>query len=230
MYMVKTPPEVDEMNKAQCLKELKRLEKDGVEFKESWNSKTSLDDLRDLVQWGRDMRATDEDEDEDDESDEGKDNPEADEDEDSDDEDEDDEEDEDDSDDEEDSGEESDEEDDEDDADEDDEPAAAKKKKKAYKFSGGIIVNQVKFKRAQNIIGLINGTIAPQKTEEEDRLTHYSRILAARSVDPASKDAVYYLYEIVLRGLVRSQADEKEHQKKVKELRKKMKKKAVEAE
>jgi len=88
-------------------------------------------------------------------------------------------------------------------------------------------VNNLKHRRAQRILGLINGTIPPQKAEDVEARDHYKAQLARHEVDPKGDTALPALYEI-LGGLIRSAEEQKKADARAQEARAKAKKRLVE--
>lgn len=93
----------------------------------------------------------------------------------------------------------------------------------------GIIVNRTKFARAKEILDLVTGKKVPKKATELERKEHYGAILAEHGIDPKGKKAAELVYEKVLGGLVRTPAEEATHQKKVAQMKKSAKKRAIES-
>lgn len=105
---------------------------------------------------------------------------------------------------------------------------AAKNNKPIYDKSRKLwFVNGVKFKRAENILGLIRGDIAPIKADDVQRKEHYTRQLQVQEIDPSDKDALPALYEL-LGGLIRTEAQQQAADEKAKQMRKDAKRRMIE--
>jgi|GEM_PF-5081572 len=86
-----------------------------------------------------------------------------------------------------------------------------------------VFVNGAKYRRAKDILDLINGNRAAIKQEELMRIEHYQRQLEIQEVDLKSDIALPALYEI-LGGLIRTISEHTEAVKKSKEMKDKGKK------
>ncbi len=86
-----------------------------------------------------------------------------------------------------------------------------------------VFVNGAKYRRAKDILDLINGNRAAIKQEELMRIEHYQRQLEIQEVDTKSDIALPALYEI-LGGLIRTIPEHNEAIKKMKEMKAKGKK------
>ena len=80
-------------------------------------------------------------------------------------------------------------------------------------------VNDEKWRRAEEIIALL-GKVAPANEREGEMKNRWGQILAGSKLEGDEK--ILFVYE-KLGGLVRTQEEEKVHQKKVEEIKKKRK-------
>jgi hypothetical protein len=78
-----------------------------------------------------------------------------------------------------------------------------------------IYVNNDKLKRANEILGLINGTLVPQSDIEIERKSRFAAHLAAAKIKADSEGAVEFIYA-KLGGLIRSEAEQATFVEKVK--------------
>jgi len=86
-----------------------------------------------------------------------------------------------------------------------------------------ILVNDQKVRRAERILALVSGKTQPRTREEDERLMNYSKILADAKIDANSEEAVEFLYRR-FGGLGRTEAEQKDADKKKKEMQLKGKK------
>lgn len=86
-----------------------------------------------------------------------------------------------------------------------------------------VFVNGSKYRRAKDILDLINGVRPAVKQEESFRIEHYIKQLEAHEVDSKDPLALPALYEI-LGGLIRTPEEHKKAEIKAKEMRMKGKK------
>jgi len=86
------------------------------------------------------------------------------------------------------------------------------RKTEAISNFGVVFVNGSKYRRAKDILDLINGDRAPVKQEDVARKEHYARQLKANDIDPKSEEALPSLYEL-LGGLIRTSQEQKAAEK-----------------
>lgn len=90
-----------------------------------------------------------------------------------------------------------------------------------------IFVNNEKHNRAKDILALVSGKRAVRNNQELERKEHYSGLLQADGVKHSDKDALQYVYETLLGGLVRTPVEQKKATEKADAQRKKFKKKKI---
>lgn len=90
-----------------------------------------------------------------------------------------------------------------------------------------ILVNKVKEERAKDILALVLGTRVPKNDGEADRRDKFTAFLAEGNVDPKKPEAVQFVYE-KLGGLVRTESEQKEADKRKQEMQLKAKKRMIE--
>ena len=86
-----------------------------------------------------------------------------------------------------------------------------------------IFVNEQKVRRAKRILNLVTGKVIPRTQTEVDSMDNFSKILTNGGVDPKSEEAVEFLYK-TFGGLVRTEAEQREADRKKKEMQLKGKK------
>lgn len=87
---------------------------------------------------------------------------------------------------------------------------AEKAAAKAAKSADGIVfVNAEKLARAKDILELVSGKRAPRTDAEAEQKERYAGHFAAHDQKPQADDALRFVYETLLGGLVRT-ADEQE--------------------
>lgn len=90
-----------------------------------------------------------------------------------------------------------------------------------------VFVNGNKYRRAQNILGLLKREVVPNREEDLQRVEHYSKQLAKHDITLDSKNALPAIYEL-LGGLIRTPAGQKKAEDRVQEMKAKAKKRAIE--
>ena len=84
-----------------------------------------------------------------------------------------------------------------------------------------VYVTPDKLKRAQDIVAIMNRD--PKSDEEREQNQKYGALMNAAGVKIDGKDAVQFVYEKILGGLVRTQQEQKVANAKKEEIRKKRK-------
>lgn len=111
------------------------------------------------------------------------------------------------------------------DEDEDDEP---EQQQNAVAKGKVIFVNREKLGRAEEILRLVSGKRVPRNLQEQERKDHYSQILAADGVKTNDADALRYVYETLLGGLIRTPEQQKVADQNAAKQKAKLKKKKIE--
>lgn len=92
-----------------------------------------------------------------------------------------------------------------------------------------VFVNRSKLERARDIVDLVSGKRIPRDGGELERKERFEGHFAAHSVSPKDKDAVRFVYETLLCGLVRSPDEQETADREAAVRRTKFKKKAIPA-
>lgn len=87
-----------------------------------------------------------------------------------------------------------------------------------------IFVNREKLNRAKDIIALVTQARIPQTAGEQERTERYTTLLQHHDVSPKSKDAVRFVYENLLGGLVRTHEEQADADEYAKQQQRKIKK------
>lgn len=94
---------------------------------------------------------------------------------------------------------------------------------------GGVVyVNRDKLERAKDILALVSGKRAPNTDSEADRKERFSTLFATHEKSPKDGDALQFVYETLLGGLVRTPAEQEDATDAAAAARKKINKKRVE--
>lgn len=111
---------------------------------------------------------------------------------------------------------------------EEDEAEVEPEEPSSGKKDDAIFVNNEKLSRAKSILELVSGKRVPRDQNEADRTEHYRAQMNHAGVGVKDKNAVRFLYEL-LGGLVRSESEQREADKKAAAMKAKNKKRAVQS-
>lgn len=90
-----------------------------------------------------------------------------------------------------------------------------------------VFVNPQKYKRAEVIVALVNGTRQAITDQDQERKDKFTRLIQEQGLDLKKDDVIPAVYEL-LGGLIRTPEEQKEIEVKAVEMQKRGKKKMIE--